>query len=118
LGHDENYAGETNRLRRTGCSSRPGGKLLEIDAAGWEITIMKTLKVDAHRRVIIPGAKPGQVFAFENNGGGRLTLTEVQPVQDSRPAKVRFEKRGRYTVGVTDRPINMDAVKELLADFP
>ena len=30
---------------------------------------MKTLTVDAHKRVRIPDAKPRQVFAYENDGG-------------------------------------------------
>jgi hypothetical protein len=38
---------------------------------------MKTLTVDAHKRVRIPDAKPGQVFAYEKNGG-QVTLTEVK----------------------------------------
>jgi len=66
---------------------------------------VKTLTVDAHKRVRIPDARPGQVFAYENDGGGRVTLIEVKPVE-SPPAKVRFEKRGRFTVGVVDRPID------------
>jgi len=39
---------------------------------------VKTLTVDAHKRIRIPDAKPSQVFAYENNGDGRLTLTLVK----------------------------------------
>ncbi len=39
---------------------------------------MKTLTVDAHKRIRIPDAKPRQVFAYENIGDGRLVLTEVK----------------------------------------
>lgn len=39
---------------------------------------MKTLTVDAHKRIRIPDAKPRQVFAYENAGDGRLILTEVK----------------------------------------
>jgi hypothetical protein len=39
---------------------------------------VKTLKVDENKRVRIPDAKPGQVFAYENNGNGSRTLTEVK----------------------------------------
>jgi hypothetical protein len=39
---------------------------------------MKTLTVDAHKRIRIPDAKPRQVFAYENTGNGRLVLTEVK----------------------------------------
>jgi hypothetical protein len=79
---------------------------------------MKTLTVDAYKRVRIPDAQPGQVFAYENNGRGKRVLTEVRPVGEPRPAKVRIEKRGPYHVGVLDRPINQAALEEALADFP
>jgi len=39
---------------------------------------MKTLTVDAHKRIRIPDAKPRQVFAYENEGNGRLVLTVVR----------------------------------------
>ena len=39
---------------------------------------MKTLTVDAHKRIRLPDAEPRQVFAYENTGGGRLILTEVK----------------------------------------
>ena len=39
---------------------------------------MKTLTVDAHKRIRIPDAKPKQVFAYENEGNGRLVLTVVR----------------------------------------
>lgn len=39
---------------------------------------MKTLTVDAQKRIRIPDAKPRQVFAYENNGNGMLTLVLVK----------------------------------------
>jgi hypothetical protein len=39
---------------------------------------MKTLTVDAHKRIRLPDARPRQVFACENTGDGRLVLTEVK----------------------------------------
>lgn len=44
----------------------------------WEIPKMKTLTVDDQKRIRIPDAKPRQVFAYENSGDGRLTLTLVK----------------------------------------
>lgn len=38
---------------------------------------MKTLTVDAHKRIRIPDARPHTVFAYENHGDGTFTLTEV-----------------------------------------
>ena len=78
---------------------------------------MKTLTVDDYNRIRLPDVKPRQVFAHEKEAGGRIILTPVAPVEP-KPAKVRLEKRGRYTVGVVDREINEEAIKEALADFP
>lgn len=78
---------------------------------------MKTLTVDDYNRVRLPDVKPRQVFAHEKEAGGRIILTPVEPVE-LKPAKVRLEKRGRYTVGVVDREINEGAIKEALVDFP
>ncbi|HEY3761052.1 MAG TPA: hypothetical protein VGN23_04835 [Verrucomicrobiae bacterium] len=39
---------------------------------------MKTLTVDAHKRIRLPDAKPKQIFAYENQGNGRLILTVVR----------------------------------------
>jgi hypothetical protein len=78
-----------------------------------------TTIADARKRVILKSAKPGDRFDVQVSGDGTFILRRLEPVKEkSRPAKVRFEKRGRFTVGVTDRPINMKAIKELLAGFP
>ena len=81
---------------------------------------METVKTDDRRRVQLRDAKPGQVFAYESTAEGIISLTPVKKIEAAaeRPAKVRFEKRGRFTVAITDRPINEQAIKELLADFP
>ncbi|HEX3800983.1 MAG TPA: hypothetical protein VH413_19990 [Verrucomicrobiae bacterium] len=86
----------------------------------WDNPRMITVKADNRRRVQLPGAKPGQVFVFESASEGHFTLTLVKPVEqpESRPAKVKFVKRGRYTVGESDVPVKIEAVKELLAEFP
>ena len=39
---------------------------------------MKTLKVDAHKRVRIADLKPGQVVAYSNNGDDTFTLTVLK----------------------------------------
>jgi hypothetical protein len=37
-----------------------------------------TVKVDSAKRVRLPDAKPGQVFAYSADGKGRIVLLEVQ----------------------------------------
>lgn len=39
---------------------------------------MKTLTVDAQKRIRIPDAIPRQVFSYTNNGDGTITLTLVK----------------------------------------
>ena len=78
---------------------------------------MKTLTVDDYQRVRLPDVAPRTKFAYEKDAHGRITLTRLEPAPD-RPAKVRFEKRNGRTVGVTDRPISLQAIKGALAEFP
>ena len=63
---------------------RKSHKSLDPAAALWKIPVLKTLTVDAHKRIRIPDAQPRQVFAYEKTGDGRRILTEIQP-PDSEP---------------------------------
>src|SRR6266478_2599716 len=76
-----------------------------------------TLTADSKRRVIIPSARPGDLFEIQTAGEGKFTLTRLEPIHE-RPNRGHFEKRGKYSVFVTERPISLDAIKEALADFP
>ena len=80
-----------------------------------------SVTVDDRKRVVLPGAKPGEEFDVQVSGQGVFILRRLEPVKlkGPRPAKLlRFEKRGRFTVAVLDRPIDERALKEALADFP
>jgi hypothetical protein len=90
--------------------------MLEKEPPWWDIPTM-SVTVDSKKRVILPGAKPGEEFDVQATGDGIFVLRRLQPVQD-RPIKGRLVKRGKYTVCVTDRPIDMAALNEALADFP
>lgn len=79
---------------------------------------MKTLKVDERQRVRIPGVKPGQVFAYERGPDDRIILTPIAATEERPPAKVRFVKVNGRTVGITDRPFDMESLKQALAEFP
>ncbi len=96
------------------------GKRLENHYDEWDIPTVHTITADNKKRVRIPDAEPGQVFAYESTGEGQIKLTLIKPVVTAadRPAKVTFVKEGQFTVGVTDRPIDMEALREALADFP
>ena len=72
---------------------------------------------DAKKRVVLPVARPGDSFDLEVSSEGTLVLRRLDASR-FRPAKVRFKKRGRFTVGILDRPIDDAALKEALAEFP
>ncbi len=78
---------------------------------------MTTVTVDDRKRVRLPDAKPGEVFAYENKGEGRVVLTRVEPVQ-TKPAKVRLVRKHGYLVGVTDRVITQEEIRKALDEFP
>jgi hypothetical protein len=53
-------------------------KNLEFARLIWDFYFVKTVKVDANKKIRIPDAKPRQVFAYEKQGHGRFTLTLVK----------------------------------------
>jgi len=77
-----------------------------------------TVAADNKERVTLRLANPGDRFDVRVGPEGKFILTKLEPVQETPPADVRIEKRGRYHVGVLDRPINQEALKEALADVP
>jgi hypothetical protein len=76
-----------------------------------------TVTADNKRRVVLPNAKPGDLFEVQFAGPGKVTLTKLEPVKD-KPANARLEKRGGFTVLVSDQPVSQAAIDEALADFP
>ncbi len=68
---------------------------------------MKTVLVDEHKRVCIPDAEPQQVFAYENHGGGRFTLTLVD-------AEMREPVRG-FAPGILKKFVTRQSDREMLA---
>lgn len=77
-----------------------------------------TIVADSKKRVTIRLANPGDRFDVQVAGDGKFILTRLEPVREPRPARVRIEKRGTYSVGVLNRPISEDAIREALSEFP
>ena len=77
-----------------------------------------TVVADSKKRVTIRLAKPGDLFDIQVAGDGKFLLTRLEPIEETPPARVRIVKRGKYSVGILDRPINEQALKEALSDFP
>jgi hypothetical protein len=91
-------------------------KAVELGLMMWEIPTMTTT-ADSRKRVILAAAKPGDRFDVQVSPDGAFILRRLKPVADQ-PVKGRLKKRGKYTVVVTDKPVDMKLVKKLLADFP
>jgi hypothetical protein len=77
-----------------------------------------TVVTDNKKRVTLRLAKPGDRFDVLVVSDGNYILTKLEPVQLKGAAKVRIEKRGQFHVGVLDHPINEEALKEAVAEFP
>ncbi len=77
-----------------------------------------TVVADKKKRVTLRLANAGDRFDVQASGDGQFILTKLQPVDSARPAKARIEKRGKYHVGVLDRPLNEKFLKAALAEFP
>ena len=77
-----------------------------------------TVVADSKKRVTIRLAKPGDRFDIQVAGDGKFLLTKLELIEETPPAKVRIVKRGKYSVGILDRPINEQALNEALRDFP
>lgn len=75
-----------------------------------------TVVADNKKRVTLP-TKPGERFDLQALGKDKFILTRLAPVK-VRPAKVTFKKKGGFTVGKLDHPIDPVALQEALAEFP
>jgi hypothetical protein len=75
-----------------------------------------TTKADKRKRVLVPQARPGKKYAIQENADGSFTLTVVKP--EAPNLKCRLAKEDGFTVVVPGQPINEEAIKKLLADFP
>jgi hypothetical protein len=82
----------------------------------WRDNLDMTVVTDNEKRVVLPQAQPGECFDVQVCGNGFVLrkLDSVSPM----PAKVRFIKRDGFTVAVADQPIDEEALREALANFP
>jgi hypothetical protein len=79
---------------------------------------MVTVKADNYRRIKLPHAKPGQVFALEINGNDSVTIRLLAKPKPLKATKVTLIKKNGFTVGHSERRVNEVALKRALAEFP
>jgi hypothetical protein len=94
-----------------------GRKGLKSGQNQWDIPTM-TIVADNKKRVTLRLAKPGDRFDVQAASDGHYILTKLEPVKRRNASNVRIEKRGQYHVGILDHPINEEALKDALAEFP
>ncbi len=78
---------------------------------------MHIVTADKQKRVRIPDATPGEVFAYDKAPDGTITLHQIKKAEPAVP-KCRLAKEDGFTVVIPNQPINEQAIEELLADFP
>jgi hypothetical protein len=75
-----------------------------------------TVTADSQKRVVLPQARPGECFDVQVCDNGFL-LRKIESASPG-PAKVSFVKRDGFTVAIADQPIDEEALREALANFP
>jgi hypothetical protein len=76
-----------------------------------------TVVADSKKRVVLPVAEPGDRFDVRVRSDGTVVLARIKRAA-SRPARVRVETRDGFSVGVLDHPIDEEALRQALAEFP
>jgi hypothetical protein len=112
---------ETNNTSTGLCLG--GRKGLEINDASWDIPIVITAKADDRKRVLVPQAKPGQVYALQDNGDGSVTLLPLKPdVKPRRPSILDdlkpFTKQEREQCWGPDADPEWDRIAEAMSKVP
>jgi len=79
---------------------------------GWDNPLV-TIKADDKRRVVLPTAKPGDVYQVDYSAG-RITLTKLVPAE---PKLVKSRKvNGRWMGAAEARPDRQSIVDAIRAD--
>lgn len=58
----------------------------------WEIPTMKVQTIDTKRRLVLPGAKPGECYAGKESGPGHYELAMVIPApKKTKPKRAEID---------------------------
>jgi hypothetical protein len=52
----------------------------------WEFPTVKILTIDTKRRLVLPGAKPGECYAVRESAPGHYELAKVIPASKRKPS--------------------------------
>jgi hypothetical protein len=70
---------------------------------------MLITKADDQKRIVVPQAKPGQVYAIHEISNGSFTLIELDSADSAAP-KCSLAKEDGFTVVVPGQPIDERAI--------
>jgi hypothetical protein len=74
-----------------------------------------TVTTDAKKRVVLPGARPGESFDVQVVGEEfRLTKLKLAARQDS----IHLVRKHGYTLAAGTRPVTQEQVRTALDEFP
>ena len=74
-------------------------------------TMLKIATTDMKRRIVLPGAKPGEVYAVRELAAGHLELSRMLPAPQKRRRRAEVEKM-LDSAALTPR-MNWDTLKQL-----
>ncbi len=77
----------------------------------WDYPTM-TVTADSKRRVVMPGARPGDVFACEDEGNGRFLLVRL-----NKPAPPRKKTRAQVLAAIKASKMKFDLTWDELREM-
>lgn len=72
-------------------SARPATPWLTAFTSLWEFPTVKVQTIDAKRRLVLPGAKPGECYAVRESAPGHHELARVVPAPKPRPTPEQLD---------------------------
>lgn len=79
---------------------------------------MHTVTADNQKRIRIPDAKPGQVYALESSHGGQQFILTLVEKTDVKAPRAKLVQKDGFLLIKTDKPLDMDALSEMLREIP
>jgi hypothetical protein len=66
--------------------------MIDNHPLSWEIPTMKVQTIDTKRRLVLPGAKPGECYAVREAGPGHYELAKVIPApKKTKPKRAEID---------------------------
>lgn len=73
------------------------------------------LTADNKKRMVVPDARPGDVFDYQRLGNGHFSLVRLERPT---PPRVKLVRRHGYLVAVGSRTITCEETRKAMDEFP